>query len=384
MDRLTKAAILSISLLVIMTGNAVSPALSEIGEAFPHAKPYLIKMVLTLPSFVIIPFSFISGKISSVIKKRSIIIFGLILYIIGGVTGGFSRNIHELLFTRAILGMGMGFLTPYTTSLIADFYSGIHRTVMMGLSNAVSNFGGIFATLVAGGLAILNWRYIFGVYSIAIFVLFLVIFKLPEPPIKIESYEKNSAFNISVFTIGILALLLNIVFYSVVINISIFIKNEGIGNSGYSGIAMSSITLAGFVSGVCLRQISKFFKKFRVPIAIAIMGLGFLLLSTSYNFTYILISNFMIGFGLGILKPILFLKVSEAVPSHSNAFAISIISNSILFGKFISPFFLDFWGELFNNNTIRFIFSSMGLSLGCAAIIFLIIIISPIKTLNKR
>ncbi|MCG8539407.1 MAG: hypothetical protein MJA82_05640, partial [Clostridia bacterium] len=68
----------------------------------------------------------------------------------------------------------------------------------------------------------------------------------------------------------------------------------------------------------------------------------------------------------------------------SNAFAISIISNSILFGKFISPFFLDFWGKLFNNNTIRFIFSSMGLSLGCAAIISLIIIISPIKTLNKR
>lgn len=383
MNKLAKPAILSISLLIIMTGNAVSPALGEISDAFNDAQASTIKLVLTLPSFVIIPFSFISSKLSESVKKRRLIIIGTIIYLIGGVAGGFARTINELLLSRAVLGMGMGFLMPYTTSLIADFYKGTERTVMMGLSNAVANFGGIVATLIAGALAIYSWRYIFAVYSAALIVFLLIIFGLPEPPVTTKSNTKFSV-NKKVIVIAILAFLLNIAFYSVITNISLFIKSENIGNSGYSGIANAFITLAGFVSGVCLRQISKFFKRFRVPFAITIMSLGFLLLSASYNITMILISNLMIGFGIGVLKPVLFLNVAEVTPKHLNAFAISIVSNSILLGKFVSPLFLGYLGEFFNNISTRFIFSSMGISLGLAAVISLISRLGYVKIFNLK
>lgn len=383
MKKLIKPAILSISLLIIMTGNTVSPVLGEIREAFPEANTSLIKMILTLPSFVIIPFSFISGKISTIFKKRNIIIIGLIIYIIAGLGGGLARNIYELLIFRGLIGASMGLIMPFTTSLIADFYEHTERTVMMGLSNATANLGGIIATLAAGILAIYNWRYIFLVYSIAIVILFLVIFKLPEPPKRANNDEKFSLNN-KILLIAASAFFLNIVFYSVITNISLFLKNENIGNSGYSGIAMSFITLAGFLSSILLRQVSKVFKRIRVPFALSVMSLGFLQLSQSFNLTSVLISTFMIGFGLGILKPILFLKVAEFTPKHANAFAISIISNSILFGKFVSPFFINWWGKLFNNNTFRFIFLSMGISLVSAALISLLIILYYVKVLNPR
>ncbi len=384
MNKLVKPAILSISLLIIMTGNTVSPALGEISSAFPNTESYLTKLVLTLPSFVIIPFSLISGKISSTIKKRKIIIIGLIVYFLGGISGGFSRNIYELLFTRALLGAGMGLLMPFATSLVADFYKGTERTVMMGLSNAVANFGGIIATLTAGALAIYNWRYIFIVYSVGIPVLILIVWGLPEPPHRDGTTNKSFSINNRVLVIAILAFFLNIAFYAVITNMALFIKSEGIGNSGYSGIATSFVTLAGFISGICLRQISKIFKNFRVPFAISIMSLGFLLLFTAHNLTLVLISNFMVGFGLGILKPVLFLNVADASPGHSNAFSISIVSNSVLLGKFISPLFLDFWGKVFKNSTIRFTFLSMGISLGCAAIISLVIMIRHRKVFKPK
>lgn len=366
-----------------MTGNAVSPALGEISDAFHGEKASTIKLVLTLPSFIIIPFSFISSKLSEIVKKRKIIIIGTIIYFIGGITGGFTRTINELLLSRAVLGMGMGLLMPYATSLIADFYKGTERTVMMGLSNAVANFGGIIATLIAGTLAIYSWRYTFVVYSASLIVFLLIIWGLPEPPATTKSHEKFSV-DKKVIGIAILAFLLNIAFYSVITNISLFIKSQNIGNSGYSGIANSFITLAGFISGVCLRQISKFFKRFRVPFAITIMSLGFLLLSSSYSLTMILISNLMIGFGIGVLKPVLFLNVAEVTPRHLNTFAISIVSNSILLGKFISPLVLGFWGELFNNTTTRFIFSSMGISLGLAAIISVIDRLGYVKIFKPK
>ncbi|WP_432402012.1 MFS transporter [Wukongibacter sp. M2B1] len=384
MSKLVKPAILSISLLIIMTNNTISPALSEISSAFPNAGSNLVKLVLTLPSFVIIPFSSISGRISSTVKNQKIIIIGLIVYFLGGISGGFSRNIYELLFTRALLGAGMGLLMPFATSLIADFYKGTERTVMMGLSNAVANFGGIIATLASGTLAIYNWRYIFIAYSIAIPVLILVTLGLPEPPNKDKTSNKSLSLNNRIIFIAILAFFLNIAFYAVIINIALFIKSEGIGNSGYSGIATSFVTFAGFISGICLRQISKIFKRFRVPFAISFMSLGFLLLSTSHNLTLVLISNFLVGFGLGILKPVLFLNVADASSSHSNAFAISIVSNSILFGKFVSPLFLDLWGKIFRNNSIRFTFLSMGILLSCAAIISLLIMIQPKKIFKPK
>lgn len=384
MKNFVKPAILSISLLVIMTTNAVSPALAEISESFPNINPSLIKMILTLPSFVIIPFSFISGHISSIFKTRKIIIVGLIIYIIGGLACGFSRNIYELLFFRGILGMGMGLVMPFSTSLIADFYKGTERTVMMGLSNAVANLGGIIATLIAGGLAIYNWRYIFSVYSIAIIVLFIILFNLPEPPQRTVSNKKKYFLNHRVFLMAALAFFLNIAFYSAVTNISLFMKSQKIGNSGYSGIAMSFITLAGFTSGIVLRQVSKILKRIRVPFAIGIMSLGFLQLSYSSNLLSILTSAFMIGFGIGTLKPILFLKTAEFTPHGLNAFSISIVSNSILFGKFMSPFFIDFLGKTFNNNSFKFIFLSMSISLGCASIISLLVIVYSIKTSNLR
>jgi len=383
LKKLVKPAVLSISLLIIMTGNTVSPALGEISEAFPIANASLIKMVLTLPSFVIIPFSFLSGKISAIFRKRKIIIIGLIIYIIAGLGGGLSRNIYELLIFRALIGIGMGLIMPFATSLIADFYEGTERTVMMGLSNATANLGGIIATLAAGILAIYSWRYIFLVYSVAIIILLLVIFQLPEPS-RQEANNKKSAINNKILLIAASAFFLNIAFYSVITNISLFMKSENIGNSGYSGIAMSFITLAGFLSGIFLRHLSKLLKRIRVPFAISIMSFGFLQLSGSSNLSSILISTFMIGFGLGILKPVLFLKAAEFTPRHSNALAISIISNSILFGKFVSPFFFNLWGKLFDNTTFRFMFLSMGVSLGGAAIISLLIILYKIKILTPR
>ncbi|MDK2933270.1 MAG: hypothetical protein PWP27_1080 [Clostridiales bacterium] len=381
---LLKFTVLSISLLIIITGSAVSPILGEISETFSSTPSYLIKMVITLPSIVIIPFSLLSGKIAALIKKRKIIIIGLVIYIIGGIGGGFAANIYYLLFFRAILGVGMGLLTPFSTSLIADFFTGNERTKMMGLSNAVANLGGIIATLIGGWLAIINWRYVFGVYLIAVIALVFIIFGLPEPPRRNTWHIKKHSINSKVLVIALLAFMLNIAFYSVVTNIAFFIKDAGLGNSGVSGIAMSFLSLAGLISGILLQRISMFLKEIRVSAAITLMSFGFLQLSIAFNIAVVLFSTFMIGFGLGILKPILFLKVTEVTPRLSNAFALSIVSSTVLLGKFISPFFINFLGNIFKNNSIRFAFNIIGISLWGAAIISLLYIIQPIKTFRTR
>lgn len=79
-----KPTIISISMATVMAGAAISPALGLIAKAFPDSSPTMIKLILTAPSIMIIPFSFLSSYLTSKLPKRTIIMFGLIIYLLGG------------------------------------------------------------------------------------------------------------------------------------------------------------------------------------------------------------------------------------------------------------------------------------------------------------
>jgi len=100
---LMKAAILSISLLTVMASAAVSPALARIRQAFPGADIILIKLVLTLPSLVIIPFSLVSGWLLKFFKKKQVLLAGLVIYLVTGIGAGLAKTIGQLLFIRALI-----------------------------------------------------------------------------------------------------------------------------------------------------------------------------------------------------------------------------------------------------------------------------------------
>jgi len=70
---LKKPAILSISLLNVMTNSALAPILVLISRSFPEAGPTLIRQVMTIPSIMIILFSIISGQLEKVLPKKAIL-----------------------------------------------------------------------------------------------------------------------------------------------------------------------------------------------------------------------------------------------------------------------------------------------------------------------
>src|SRR5699024_2222092 len=105
-----------------------------------------------------IPFSFFSSYLTSKITKKSIVMIGLTIYLIGGVGAQFSSNIETLLILRLVLGAGVGLIMPLSMSLINDYFEGKERTKMMGYNSAFSNLGGILTMLLAGWLATFGWH----------------------------------------------------------------------------------------------------------------------------------------------------------------------------------------------------------------------------------
>ena len=109
--------ILSVALLTAMAGAAISPVISNIARAFSNASPGRIKLVLTLPSLVVIPFALISGRLCDAFGKRTVLLTGLIFYLVGGLGGGFAGTIEVLLGCRALLGLSVGLIMPISRPL---------------------------------------------------------------------------------------------------------------------------------------------------------------------------------------------------------------------------------------------------------------------------
>ena len=221
-----RASILSISLLTVMASAAISPALAKIHQAFPGTDPTLIKLVLTLPSLLIIPFSLLCGWLVTRMQKKYILLIGLVIYFAGGIGGAFAGTITQLLVIRAVFGAGVGLIIPLSTSLIADFFAGTERTKMMGYSGSVSHLGGVIFLLVSGWLACLSWRYAFAVYGLSLVIFLMILFWLPEPERKKSAGVVKSKLPMSVYICAVLGALMMIAFYAAPTNLAMFIENE--------------------------------------------------------------------------------------------------------------------------------------------------------------
>lgn len=379
MKILLKLSVLSISMITVMSGAAVSPALGNISNAFPGTSSNLIKMILTVPALFIIIFSLLSGKLTSLFSKKQILITGILIYIIGGVGPIFVNNLNSVLIFRAILGIGCGLIMPISQSLIADFFTDDERTKMTGYSSAASNLMGMISSIVVGGLSSINWKYGFYIYLIALIALILNVTILPKQQ-NLKENKGHYYLDKKVYFLAIGMCLITIAFYAVPTNIAIFMKKEQIGTPVSAGLSIAIFTFGGFVAGILLSAITKNLKQFTITIGIGLMCLGYSLLSYSYSIYLIGMSVTLVGFSFGIIYPVIFLNTSKVSNKSSTSVALSIVSSAMFLGQFLSPIVLQCFSTILNNNTTRFNFKFLAMCLIITLVVSLILQIKTIKS----
>lgn len=171
-------SILSLSLLTVMAGAAVAPALGVIKEAFPNASQLAIQLIISMPALFIFLTNMIFPRLSAKFGSKTLVLAGLTLYTVGGVAAGLFSNIVLLLCMRALVGIGVGIIMPLSTGLLAYYYPPEAQSKLSGYSSAMNQIGGVVATLLAGVLSAINWRasflvYLLGLISVVLCALFL-------------------------------------------------------------------------------------------------------------------------------------------------------------------------------------------------------------------
>ncbi len=336
-----KITILSLSLVTVMSGAAVAPALGAIADYFSKTDPLLIKLIITLPSLFIIFTSLLFSLISNKLSSKAIAIIGLLLYIIGGCGAGFVNNIYLLLAFRSILGIGVGLIMPLSTGLIAYFFDKNEQSKLMGYSSAMNNLGGIIAMMLSGYLLSLNWRYSFTIYLLGLFVVIMVIRILPKAEL---SRTKNS---IDIKIIRKIApyvsvmFMIMVIFYTMPSNFSMIMTAENLIPSSFIGLLMSVQNITAFITGLTLSAIVKKVGRYTKYFAAGMLALSFLSLSfTGYVITAIL-GLIALGIGLGILVPVMNAQISLHIDKEQMTSAMSIMSAMLYLGQFLSPILID-------------------------------------------
>lgn len=345
-EREITVAILSVSLITVMAGAIVAPAMSSLSLFFSEQSPSVIKLIVTLPALIVIPTAMVTGRMADRFGRRNLLLLGLILYLVGGLGGAFSANFYILLGFRAILGLSVGLVMPISTGLVSEFFHGEKARQMMGWVSAANHFGGMAAQIVSGALAIMSWRCSFGVYGIALISLIVVAFWLPEPTSHAQKGQTTPLPRKTYFN-AVFMLLLMVIFYTVPLNISLFVEGTGMGSSTTSGIACALVTGAPFLVGIFFQKITTLLGKSAVFVAICAMGLGMFTIGEANNITTVFAGALLTGTGEGFLFPYVMNAVRATVAPKDSVRALAVMSSMLYFGQFISPIVIDALSGLF-------------------------------------
>ena len=197
--RLTLAALMAVLLLSSLDQTVVGVAMPRIiAELHGLSLIAWLTTAYMLTSTVFVP---IYGKLSDLYGRKTILIFGICVFLLGswlcGASGEFGDlpliggGMNQLILFRAVQGIGGAALFTMTFTIIADLFEPRERGKFMGIFASVFGVSLVLGPLAGGfftdlgmvkilGYNFAGWRGVFYVnVPIGMLALFMIIFKMP-------------------------------------------------------------------------------------------------------------------------------------------------------------------------------------------------------------
>ena len=154
--------------IAVMLATALSALDANIvGTAIPtivgqlHGLPLLPWLVASfmLTSTTTVP---LFGKLSDIYGRKSVLLVGAGLFLMGSVLCGFAGSMEQLILFRAVQGIGAGCVVPVTLTLIGDLFTLEERARLQGIFSAVWGVSSVVGPVVGGLLVTtVGWPWIF-------------------------------------------------------------------------------------------------------------------------------------------------------------------------------------------------------------------------------
>ena len=158
---LALAVIATAQLMVVLDATIVNVALPHIQHALGFSGTNL-EWVVNAYALTFGGLLLLGGRSGDLLGRRRVFIFGILLFSVASLVGGFATSQLWLLTARVVQGIGGAFAAPTALSLVAvTFPEGRPRNRAMGVYMGMSVAGGAVG-LILGGLLVTfaSWRWV--------------------------------------------------------------------------------------------------------------------------------------------------------------------------------------------------------------------------------
>ncbi len=176
---LTMLSVLLVMLLASLDQTIVGTAMPRIIADLQGFTLYTwVTTSYLLTSTVMVP---IYGKLSDLLGRKPIFIFGLLIFLAGSALSGAAQSMIQLILFRGFQGLGAAALLPIAIAVVGDLFTPRERAKWQGVTGAVFGLSSIVGPLVGGWLTeYASWRWVFYVnLPIGIIALLVLIFLMP-------------------------------------------------------------------------------------------------------------------------------------------------------------------------------------------------------------
>lgn len=160
---------------------------------------YMMASSVTIPIY---------GKLSDVFGRKPFYLFGLIMFAIGSAISGQAHTMTELVWARAVQGIGAGAMMSMPRATVGDIFPPKERAKWMGVMMGVFGLSSIIGPALGGWITdSFSWRWVFYInLPFAFLAIIGVIFTLPR--VRAEHRVKVDWLGSILLIVGLIPILL--------------------------------------------------------------------------------------------------------------------------------------------------------------------------------
>lgn len=354
MNKLTKGALLSVSILVVSAG-AIASNIPAIAATYPEVPNTIIELLTTIPSLFLIMTVLISHKVAHKIGYTRTVQLGISMVIVAGLLPAFTESFAVLFFSRMLFGFGVGLFNPLLYSIASKFYKGRELATLIGLQSSFEGIGGMLVTFLVGQLLMISWRVSFLAYGIAIPVLLLFFFFVPKIGTEVEYVKKNKKkekIDSVVWRYIILLIVVVTVYMSMSVKITTVILDKGIGTATDGSNFLALVGLGAMLAGIIFGRMVDVMKQWTLSFAFGGMGLAMFIIAFANNLLLILAAAVLAGLAFRTFIPYVFNEINQKSTNAEKNTSVLLIAFNI--GSAFTPVTLGlFQGLIPNLNNIN-------------------------------
>ncbi|MDO5853925.1 MAG: MFS transporter [Thermoplasmata archaeon] len=341
--KLTLVAMLLASMLMLMGGAAVAPALPLINAAFPD-QTFAVSLIITLPSLAVGLTGMVLGTIADRYGKVRTLGVSLVVFTVAGVASFFLDDLMLILVMRFIVGVGIGGISAAVTALMAEYYMGAARVKVLSYQVAAMGMGVLILEYTGGSLAAFSWREPFLVYLIGIPILLLCIASMREPAFMQasegdgEARQTRPANKRLILVLYIAIFVCQTMSFLLPTQMPTFLEDDSLANhldASTVGLYLGANGVMNAIVALFYRRIVSHIRPFMIiGLGFGIMGLGMVAPMVSPNIYTALVTMILAGAGIGMICPAVTNTLAGEATSSTSGKIMGGYSTFLNFGQF--------------------------------------------------